>query len=119
MIVTKIALTSLVLLFISGCSSKYIEVESQNEIPSGPGMFSGPDGGFTYSNSSQDAGKPAVVSAASETSKLKMLSQSQSSETDARLYEEFRAYQAFILMKKNASPEYQEFQEWIRWKSLQ
>ena len=42
---------------LAGCGATPFEYHSQNDIPRGPGMFSGPDGVFAWSSTS-DADAP-------------------------------------------------------------
>lgn len=96
----KLLLLALTAGLLAGCGARHFEYRSADEIPEGPGMFSGKDGEFVlYSDkqpvqSDTEAAPPA----------------------DAR---EFREFQEFKRWKEanRASAEYREFQEWREWKA--
>ena len=79
--------------FLTACGGESFTYESQNEIPSGPGLFSGAEGGYTKSID------------------LK------SSDNQELSYQEFQAFNKWKNDKKE-DPEFQEFLEWQKWKAL-
>ena len=99
---------------LAGCGLKHEPYQSDREIPEGPGMLSGKDGGLRYSGAplglrdedeaerkAQEGGEAAPGGSA-----------------DFSDYEEFRQYKEFQRWKETAqgSPEYREFQDWREWK---
>lgn len=110
MIIRNILLVSLLAAVVAGCGGKPIHKDRYpDEIPEGPGMFTGPAGSYTIYDSEKKGDKSANSAAAPQSP----------SSTDARDFEEFRDYQEFLRWKEKAkgTPEYREFQEWREWRS--
>ena len=120
---------SFVILLLAGCNGKSFDYVNQNEIPPGPGVFSGEKGEWTVYDSEDSKEKTAAGPAKSD---------SQAEQTDGALpaaaaddpeYREFKEFQqwkkerqefeAFREWKKSSqgSEEYQEFKQWQEWKA--
>lgn len=84
---------------LAGCAASPTDYRSQREIPEGPGMFSGDDGGFTVIRDGRPAGTSSTASA---------------SEAEFREFQRFQEYQDWKQSAQETG-EYQEFQDWLRW----
>ena len=84
---------------VVGCGGKHFDYRSGKDIPEGPGLFSGDEGGFTFSTN-----KKAETSA---------------SACPSLSPEEYREFQAFRRWQDAArnTVEYREFQDWQAWKA--
>jgi len=89
-----IMLTAVGMLLTVGCGGQPFEYHSQNEIPEGPGAFSGADGSFNLG--AQDS--------------------QNDNDVDAVRAAEFETFQRWKSDPRNAA-EYQEFLEWRVWKA--
>ncbi len=102
MMTRKAVMASLLtLMFVAGCSGKAFEYHSQNDIPRGPGMFSGEDGAFTLYSDAQ--GKPNAEKSASE--------------NEMRDFKEFQEFRRWKESSGKDSPEYRESLDWQEWKA--
>jgi hypothetical protein len=88
-------LTAVSALLAVGCSGQPFEYHSQNEIPEGPGIFSGKDGAFTLGGGDAQSEPDAEAAQAAEAT-------------------EFETFQRWKNDPRNAA-EYQEFLEWRVW----
>lgn len=133
-------LAGLVLLTIFGCGGKSFDYHSGNEIPEGPGVFSGEDGEFTIYDSKTGwrGEKPQVAEGAgsqateqtgtAEAAGAAVTAGESSTETDEyREFEEFqqwkkekKEFEEFQEWKKSqqGSQEYQEFLDWKKWREF-
>ena len=118
---------TLVLGLVLGCGGKPFNYESQNEIPPGPGVFSGKEGEFTlYSSESKPASEDEGAGSGKTAAESAPTNPDASPES-----QEFREFQDFQQWKKDkadfeafqkwknssqGSREYQEFLEWQRWR---
>lgn len=89
---TKLGFLVFTTCFLTACGGESLTYESQNEIPSGPGLFSGAEGGYTKSID------------------LK-------SNDNQESYQEFQAFNQWKANKEK-DPEFQEFLAWQKWKAL-
>jgi len=100
---------------LAGCGLKHEPYQSDREIPEGPGIFTGEDGGLTYS------GDPLGLKdedESADTAKEGAKPSDATGSADFSDYEEFQQYKEFQRWKENAqgSSEYREFQDWREWK---
>jgi hypothetical protein len=91
-------LTAVSALLAVGCSGQPFEYHSQNEIPEGPGIFSGKDGAFTLGGGDAQSEPDAEAAQAAEAAEAT----------------EFETFQRWKNDPRNAA-EYQEFLEWRVW----
>lgn len=102
---------------LAACAGQPFEYQSQNEIPKGPGVFSGESGGFTIRvpGTGGDSSAPARRSAATSAAAARTAgSASNPGEPD---FDEFEAFREYRRAKGAATPDYAEFQEWLEWKA--
>lgn len=98
---------------LAGCGGKPFEYHSQNEIPKGPGLFSGESGGFVYDSNKKvktdpPSAVPQVQTAASD-----------AASAPSGEFREFQEFQEFRQWKETSkdTPEFREFQDWREWKA--
>ncbi|PWG62557.1 hypothetical protein [Sediminicurvatus halobius] len=91
---------------LAGCAASPTDYRSQREVPEGPGMFSGGDGGFTVIRDGRPLGGADADADAD----------ADASPGDAE-FREFQRFQAYQQWKETAreTGEYEEFQDWLRW----
>lgn len=99
---------------LAACGSTPIEYHSGNEIPKGPGVFSGDAGeaSLRMPGTGNDAGTvpaPRVAAAAGSGAAAAAAGSSD--------YAEFEAFREFRRAKGAKSADYVEFQEWLEWKA--
>jgi len=102
---------------LAGCGLKHEPYQSDREIPEGPGMLSGEDGGLTYSGDPlglKDEEPKDEAQAGGETAP----GASKTGTGEFSDYQEFLQYQEFQRWKETAqgTAEYREFQDWREWK---
>ncbi len=114
---------------LAGCGGQPVEYHSQNEIPEGPGMFTGEKGAAVFTlwerKTTADA-TPAATdqkqrsatagAAAGQSAADTMGTPGGARAGAAGDYAEFEAFQQFRRMKESRSAEYREFLEWREWK---
>lgn len=112
--VTLLALSAAVL---AACAGEPFEYHSQNEIPKGPGVFSGESGAFTINipGTGGDSRAPARPSAAR--SAAAPSAQGNASHPGDPDFDEFEAFREYRRAKGGGTPDYAEFQEWLEWKA--
>ncbi|MBI3897255.1 MAG: hypothetical protein HY308_03045 [Gammaproteobacteria bacterium] len=106
MIARNALLISLLTVFLVGCGGTPFTYQSRNEIPEGPGIFSGETGEFTvYSDKKAKVNTPATAKVADAST--------------PEAYGEFQEFQEFQRWKEanKDTPEYKEFQDWREWKA--
>lgn len=129
----RYVLACIALVMIAGCNGKSFEYVNENEIPPGPGVFTGEKGEWTIYNSdakkepgqksaaaeSDDpaknttaAGGSAAVTAAEdpETREFKQFQEWKKEQQDFRAFQEWKK-------SKQGAREYREFLEWQQWKA--
>ena len=101
----KALLSTLLATALVGCGGKAFDYHPQNEIPKGPGLFSGEDGAFVLISDKKQS-RPQTETAADK-------------RPEAASFQEFREFQEFQRCKTSAKdgPEYREFHEWREWKA--
>ncbi|MGH1439166.1 MAG: hypothetical protein ACRBBR_03550 [Cellvibrionaceae bacterium] len=106
MIFLKCALLS-VLFLLGACESQGVVEADNNELTSGPGLFSGEDGQFSLSGFlfGEDKKKSEKPSNANEPREVKNLGQ----------VGEFEMYKAWRKTKEGNSPDYQDFKYWMEY----
>lgn len=110
-----IALSAAVLV---ACAGEPFEYHSQNEIPKGPGVFSGESGAFTIRvpGTGGDSGAPARRPAATSAAAGRAAAGSAGSPGEPD-FDEFEAFREYRRAKGGGTPDYAEFQEWLEWKA--
>lgn len=124
----RFIITCVALLLLAGCKAKSLEYVNENEIPSGPGVFSGENGEWTiYDSERKQQATANEEKPAAEDAKQDHEADSADAAAD---YEEFRQYQEwkkeqqefqdYQEWKKSSqgTREYQEFQQWREWKQF-
>lgn len=99
-----------------GCAGKPFDPPRTDEIPKEPGVFTkGADGAVLYDSNKEP--QPAVSVPQTPTT----ASGDREQPAVAFEYEEYEAYQQWLLWKKTAvgTPEYEEFQQWREWRKYQ
>ena len=126
---------TIVLAAMTGCRSTSYKYHSENEIPEGPGVFSGRDGEFTvYDSTSASRGEAPETGATAvdqtDTAPGEQPISVVLPEVDQAAAEEFAAFQtwkkeraefeAFKNWKQSeeGADEYAEFLEWKRWQEF-
>ena len=126
---------AIVLAAMTGCGSQAYQYRSENEIPEGPGVFSGKDGEFTvYDSTLASRGQfPKTGATAMDQTDIASGTQTTSvvaPKVDPEAAEEFEAFQtwkkeraefeAFKDWKQSekSTDEYAEFLEWKRWQEF-
>ena len=126
---------AIVLAAMTGCGSQSYQYHSENEIPEGPGVFSGKDGEFTVYDSASASRGAAPETGATAVDQTDTASGEQPAsvvapKVDQAATEEFEALQAwkkeraeFEAFKdwkqsEKGAEEYAEFLEWKRWQEF-
>jgi len=127
-------LIGIVLMILLSCGGKSFDYHSGNEIPEGPGVFSGQDGEFTIYDSktgwlgekpeegegagrqvSEKTGTAEAAGALStETDEYKEFQEFQQWKQEQKEFEEFEKWKK----SKQGAKEYQEFLEWKKWREF-
>jgi len=104
---------SLLTALLAACGSLPLEYHSQNEIPKGPGVFSGDAGAavLRMPGTGNDTAVPAPRAVASANT---LPAAGTAGNGD---YAEFEAFREFRRAKGAKSADYLEFQEWLGWKA--
>ncbi len=108
----KRLILGLTLAMLGGCGAKSFDYRSANEIPEGPGLFSGEKGAFVLYDSKQPRGHPERDAGSSPVEKARA---AKFAEDQA----EFEAYREYLRWKDSATgtAEYRDFQDWKEWKA--
>jgi hypothetical protein len=135
-----IHLSAVTLMTLLGCSGKSFDYHSGNEIPEGPGVFSGQDGEFTIYDSktgwldenpnkaqgadrqaseksgTAEAEGAAVAAGASSTARdeTKEFKEFQQWKQEKKEFEDFQKWKE----SEQGSQAYQEFLEWKKWREF-
>lgn len=97
---------------LAACAGEPFEYHSQNEIPKGPGVFSGESGAFSIRIPGTGGSSAAPTRAAAGATAPRAAASPGSPDFD-----EFEAFREYRRAKGGATPDYAEFQEWLEWKA--
>ena len=128
-------LTAICAVLLIGCGGKAFDYSSDNEIPSGPGVFSVKEGEFTVYNSDSGAAvedqKEPTKAEATQRKNQEPEPAAATQSTESKEYQEFEDFQQWKQEKaefeeyrewkksNQGTEEYEEFKEWQRWREYQ
>lgn len=100
------------LVMIAGCNGKSFKYVNENEIPPGPGVFTGEKGKWTVYNSDakKETEQKSAVAKDPETREFKQFQEWKKEQQDFQAFQEWKK-------SKQGAQEYREFLEWQQWKA--
>lgn len=114
----SVFLMAFVIAALFGCAGRPFDYHSGNEIPEGPGVFSGEDGEVTlFSTGSGNPAaekRPAGEEPVTADEEYREFQEFQQWKEEKAEFEEFRKWKK----SREGSAEYREFQEWQRWQEF-
>jgi hypothetical protein len=118
MLVRDLIVSALLLAVLAGCGGVPSHTQRRDEIPDGPGLFSGEKGHFVI-YSDEEKKKQATSVAAGDRSESDAPARPESPASTQDEFQEFKEYEEYRRWKEAAKdgPEYREFQEWREWKA--
>jgi hypothetical protein len=127
----RFIIVSFVTLLLAGCNGKSFDYVNPNEIPPGPGVFTGEKGEWTVYDSEGEKEKTvaetgqngnkaepteaAVPPSATDESEYREFQQFQQWKKEKREFEAFQEWK----QSRQGTEEYQEFKQWQEWKTYQ